>query len=120
MNTGTLSTPLFFSFVLGQQGAFPATPKNLLFLSELIPEGSLFVVATHDRQDLRFNVLSLTLGGHIRAGFEDNPYYSASEPAQSNAQLIERVVGIARQLGREPATPAMARQMLQLPDRIKG
>ena len=118
--TGMLAQPLFFSFVLGQRGAFPATPKNLFFLSELVPAGSFFMVAAHDRQDLRFGVLSMTLGGHVRGGFEDNPYYSAGEPAPSNAQLIERVVGIARQLGREPATPAKARQMLHLADRTVG
>ncbi len=120
METGMLSQPLFFSFVMGQRGAFPATPKNLFFLSELVPEGSYFMVASHDRQDLRFGVLSMTLGGHVRAGFEDNPYYKANEPALSNAQLIERVVGIARQLGREPATPSKAREMLQLSDRTSG
>jgi len=117
---GMLTQPLFFSFVLGQRGAFPATPKNLFFLSELVPVGSCWMVAAHDRQDLRFGVLSMTLGGHVRAGFEDNPFYSDDEPALSNAQLIERLVCIARRLGREPASPAKARQMLQLIDRTAG
>jgi 3-keto-5-aminohexanoate cleavage enzyme len=114
---GMLTQPLFFSFVLGQRGAFPATPKNLFFLSELVPAGSYWMAAAHDRQDLTFGVLSMTLGGHVRAGFEDNPYYSDGEPALSNAQLIERLVGVARQLGREPATPAIVRQILKLAPR---
>ena len=53
-------------------------------------------------------------GGHARAGFEDNPYYRPGELAKSNAQLIERLVRLARELGREIATPADARVMLGL------
>ena len=34
---GWIEPPLLFSFVLGQKGALPATPSNLLFLSETIP-----------------------------------------------------------------------------------
>ena len=56
----------------------------------------------------------MNMGGHVRAGFEDNPFYRPGEPATSNAQLIERLVRIARELGREPATPAEARQLLGL------
>ncbi len=109
-----LTHPLLFTFVLGQHGALPATPKNLFFLSELLPADAFFMTAAHDGQDFRFNVLSLTLGGHVRAGFEDNPYFQDGEPAVSNAQLIERVVAAARQLGREPASPQRAREMLRL------
>jgi len=117
VDEGLLESPYLFSFVLGQRGALPATPKNLCYLSELVPAGSQWMVVTHGGQDLRFGVLSLGMGGHARAGFEDNPYYRPGEPAQSNAQLIERLVGIARQLGREPATPAQVRQLLKLTPR---
>ena len=61
--------------------------------------------------------MAMTMGGHARAGFEDNAYYRPGEPASSNAQLIERLVRIARELGREPATPAEARGLLGLPGR---
>jgi 3-keto-5-aminohexanoate cleavage enzyme len=60
------------------------------------------------------------MGGHARAGFEDNPYYRPGEAATSNAQLIERLVRIARELGREPATPSEARVLLRLPGRETG
>ena len=111
---GWIEPPLLFGFVLGQQGALPATPKNLLFLSETIPAGSLWSVVGHGGSDLRMSVLAMNMGGHVRAGFEDNPCYRPGEPATSNAQLIERLVRIARELGREPATAAEARQLLEL------
>ena len=57
------------------------------------------------------------MGGHIRAGFEDNPYYRPGELANSNAQLIERLVRVARELGREIATPDEVCIMLGIPNR---
>ena len=114
---GWIEPPFLFSFVLGQVGALPATPKNLLFLSETVPAGSLWSVAGHCGHDLRMSSLAMHVGGHARAGFEDNPYYRPGELATSNAQLIERLVRIAREIGREPVSPAEARTLLGLPPR---
>jgi len=112
VDAGWIEPPFLFSFVLGQVGALPATPKNLLFLSESIPPGSLWAVAGHGGHDLEMSALAMLMGGHARAGFEDNAYYRPGELATSNAQLIERVVRIARDLGREIATPDEARAAL--------
>jgi 3-keto-5-aminohexanoate cleavage enzyme len=111
---GWMEPPLLFSFVLGQRGAMPATPRNLLFLSETIPPGSHWCAAGHGGHDLRMSVLAMVAGGHARAGFEDNPYYLPGQPASSNAQLIERLVRIAREIGREIASPEEARALLGL------
>lgn len=114
---GWIQSPFLFSFVLGQKGALPATPKNLLFLSETIPAGSIWSVLGHGGHDLKMSFLAMGMGGHARAGFEDNPYYRPGEVATSNAQLIERLVRIARELGREVASPAEARTILGLSPR---
>jgi 3-keto-5-aminohexanoate cleavage enzyme len=94
-----------------------ATARNLCFLSETIPAQSLWAVAGHGGHDLRMSALAIAMGGHGRAGFEDNPYYSPGELATSNAQLVERLVRIGREIGREPATPAEARSVLGLSPR---
>jgi 3-keto-5-aminohexanoate cleavage enzyme len=60
-------------------------------------------------------VQSLILGGGVRVGFEDNINYRRGEPAKSNAQLVERIAVVIRDLGLEPATPAEAREMLGMP-----
>jgi 3-keto-5-aminohexanoate cleavage enzyme len=60
-------------------------------------------------------VQSILLGGHVRVGFEDNLWYRKGVLAESNAQLVERVVRIGRELGREPATPDEARDLLGIP-----
>ena len=67
------------------------------------------------QQQLNLLTQAISLGGHVRIGMEDNPYYSDKVPAESNAQLVERIVRIAKELSRDVATPAEARQMLGIP-----
>jgi 3-keto-5-aminohexanoate cleavage enzyme len=47
-------------------------------------------------------------------GFEDNIYLSKGVLAKSNGELVAKVVRIAKELGREIATPAEARAILGL------
>jgi uncharacterized protein (DUF849 family) len=54
------------------------------------------------------------IGGNARVGLEDNLYLEKGVKAKSNAQQVEKIVRIARELGLEPATPDEARQMLGL------
>jgi len=117
IRNGLIASPFLFSFVLGQKGAMTATAKNMMFLSESLPPESYWGVAGHGGHDLWMASLALNLGGHIRAGFEDNAYYRPGELAKSNAQLIERLVRIAHEMGREIASPSEARETLGLPPR---
>jgi 3-keto-5-aminohexanoate cleavage enzyme len=111
---GWIKPPFLFSFVMGLQGALPATAKNLLFLSELVPQESFWTAVGYRGSDLRMAALSMSMGGHARAGYEDNAFYRPGALATSNAQLIERIVRIGREIGREPATPAEARALLKI------
>ena len=54
------------------------------------------------------------MGGHVRVGFEDNVFIEKGVLAKSNGELVEKVVRMAKELGREIATPAEARQILGL------
>jgi uncharacterized protein (DUF849 family) len=51
----------------------------------------------------------ITEGGHVRVGMEDNPFVRPGEYARSSAELIEKMVRIARELGREVASPDEAK-----------
>jgi len=105
--------PLHFNFVLGLLGAQPATAKILLHLTELIPANATWTVSGIGRHQLPMATLALVIGGHVRVGLEDNLYYGPGELA-SNEQLVARVVRLARELGREVASPAEARRILGL------
>ena len=58
--------------------------------------------------------IAITLGGHVRVGFEDNIYLRRGVLAKSNAELVEKVVHIARELDRPIATPEETREILGL------
>ncbi len=116
---GILALPLHFDFVMGVPGGIGATPKNLLHLAESIPAGCTWTVAGIGRHQLPMAALAIVLGGHVRVGLEDNIYYARGVLA-TNAQLVERVVRLARELGREVATPFEARRTLRITQRSGG
>jgi 3-keto-5-aminohexanoate cleavage enzyme len=113
LDKGQLSPPLHFDFVLGVPGAMPATVKHLLFLSELIPQGSTWSVAGIGRAEIPMAAAAIVMGGHVRVGLEDNLRLPDGSPA-TNSTLVDTVVGIARSVGREVATPEEARAILSL------
>ena len=110
----SVETPYLVQFVLGAQSANYATPMDLLHMVERLPPGSLFSTIGIGSQQLPVCALSIVLGGHVRVGLEDSVYYARGRKAASNAELVERVVALARLLGREVATPAAARAILGL------
>ncbi len=111
---GLVKAPLHVDFVLGVPGACPGTPEDLMFMVNQLPEGWTWTVAGIGRSELPLAVMAIILGGHVRVGFEDNVYYSKGRLAISNAELVERIVRIAKEMGREVATPDEARKILGL------
>ena len=57
------------------------------------------------------------MGGNVRVGFEDNIYLSRGVKAASNGELVEKVVRLSRELGRDIASPEEARRILSLKPR---
>lgn len=107
-----LTKPYFIQFVMGSQGGAQAAPKTLFSLLDNAPQPAVINVAGVGGYQLPLNTMAILLGLHARTGIEDNVYYKRGELAKSNAQLVERVVRVAKELNREVATPAQARQML--------
>jgi 3-keto-5-aminohexanoate cleavage enzyme len=112
---GLLERPLYFQFVLGVRGAAPATVQQLSYMVGMLPPGAPWSVCAVGRHQLPMNMAAIIMGGHARTGLEDNIYYRRGELATSNAQLVERVARLARELGREVASPDEARALLDLP-----
>jgi 3-keto-5-aminohexanoate cleavage enzyme len=112
---GLLTPPAHFDFVLGVPGAAAATPENLVHFARSIPAGCTWTVAGIGRRQTAMATLAIAMGGHVRVGFEDNIWYRKGQLADSNARFVERVVRIAREVGREPATIPEARSILRLP-----
>lgn len=110
---GLLARPFHFGFILGVPGSMPATVKNLLFLAESVPEGSSWSAAGIGRAEIPLAAAAIAMGGHVRVGLEDNLHLPDGTPA-SNVRLVEKVVRLAREIGREIAGPQEARALLGL------
>ena len=111
---GYIKAPLHFNFMLGIKGGINASPRDLLFLVNSIPNNSTFSVGAIGRHEFPMITLSIIMGGHVRVGFEDNIYLSRGVLAKSNGELVEKVVRISKELGRDIASPYEARKILSL------
>lgn len=111
---GYIKAPMHFNFVMGVNGGISADLRDFVFMRGSIPEGSTYTVSGIGRNEFPLAMMSIIDGGHVRVGFEDNVYLSKGVMANSNAELVEKVVRLAKELGREIATPAEAREILGL------
>ena len=112
---GLLVHPMHFDFVLGVQ--MTATIRDLVFMAESIPAGSTWTATGLGKNAWHIAAATISLGGHVRVGFEDNLYMEKGVLAESNGQMVAKAVEIAKLLGREIATPDEAREILSLPPR---
>ena len=117
IDMGVLTPPYDFSFILGVDGGIPASTRNIAAMADNLPPKSTWQVIGIGRDQWRLLAGALTLGGHVRVGFEDNFYLPTGEMAASNGDLVARAAALARETGREVATVAEARRMLHLPAR---
>ena len=116
--TGLLREPLYVNILLGNRGTCPAGVLDLGYMLSCLSPGAVWSGAGIGRYQLPVNTMALAAGGHVRVGLEDGLYYDwGTRSPATNRQLVERVVRIAAELGRRPASPAEAREMLGLPER---
>lgn len=119
-NKGQLKTPMYFQFVLGVLGGAPATVESLCYLVNQLPAGSKWSALGIGKNHLPIMYAALALGADgIRVGLEDNVMYSKGVKA-TNLMLVERAVQAVRTFGKEPATPAEARELLGIPQLKKA
>ena len=110
---GVIDTPMHFNLVMNVPGSIPGNPRNLMFLKESLPAGSTFTVSGIGKSQVQMTTMAILLGGHVRTGLEDVIEYSPGVPA-TNEMLVQRVVRLAEELGREVATTTEAREILGL------
>ncbi len=114
---GLLKKPVYVQFVMGVLGGITPSCENLMFLVDyakrLIGDFE-FSVCVAGRAQFPICTQSLLIGGHVRVGLEDNLYLEKGVMAKSNAEQVEKIIRIAKELGIEPATPDEGRQILGL------
>lgn len=113
---GLIKKPYYVDLILGMvyQGALEANPRYLPVYLQFLPADTLFNSLGVGAAQTPVATMGMILGGCVRVGLEDNIYYHKGELAKSNAQLVNRIVRIARDLGKEPVKPEEAREILGL------
>ena len=106
--------PMQFNFVLGVKGCTPATVQNLCWMVNAIPANATWTSTGVGRAAFTLAAPTIVMGGNVRVGFEDNIYLSRGVKAASNGELVEKVVRLSHELGREIASPEEARRILSL------
>ena len=91
----------------------PADPDLLPILLKLKAPAATWQVTAIGRADIwALHRRAAELGGQLRTGLEDTFYLPDGSKTDSNGRLIAELVKIARQCGREPATPEQARAVV--------
>jgi 3-keto-5-aminohexanoate cleavage enzyme len=138
IDMGLIDAPHQISLVMGVTGGIRPTTRNISFMAEQIPggpdnsrlnsagtspsaqSGANWQVIGVSRAQWKLLSTSLTLGGNVRAGLEDNLYLPNGEMANSNGELIAKVRQMAEDIGRRAATVDEAREMLGVAKRERA
>ena len=111
-----LRPPFYFNIILGSLGTAPLDLTGLGHMVSMLPKGATWAATGLGRFQLDANVMALAAGGHVRVGLEDNIHYDRQrKELADNPQLVSRIARIAREMGREAATPQEARLIIGLP-----
>jgi uncharacterized protein (DUF849 family) len=114
---GLLDSSPHVQFVMGIPNALPARRSVLEFLireyKEVIPGGT-WTAAGIGRHQFEVAQWCLELGGNCRTGLEDNIKFDRERLANSNAELVKKLVDVMPNYDRHPASTSEAREMLGL------
>lgn len=112
---GLLRPPYYFNLILGNIACAQADMLHLGLMINELPEESIWSVGAVGDYQLKMNSIAIAAGGGVRVGLEDNIWYDAERTRlATNRDLIERIVYIAKAMGREPLSPKEARSLLKL------
>ncbi len=122
---GIIKFPVWLQFVTGILGGIGANVDEVVHMKQtadrlLGADNYVWsVIGAGYPAEFNLATLGMMMGGHARVGFEDNIFIEKGVLAKSNAELVEKVVRIARELGREIATSDEARKILGLKGKDK-
>ena len=113
LKSGDLEEPLNFSLIMGVLGGIPPTVENLAHQVRQVPDDANWQVIGISRDQWQLAAGALSMGGNVRVGLEDNFYLPNGEMA-TNPELVAKAAELTRNVGREPATPEEAAEIMEI------
>jgi uncharacterized protein (DUF849 family) len=118
LDRGVVQPPLFVQAIFGILGGIGTDVENLVHMKGIADrlfgnEYNLSILGA-GRHQTRLVTVGAILGGNVRVGLEDSIYLEKGRLAESNAQQVEKIARILRELSIDIATPDDAREILAL------
>ena len=110
---GLIDDPPLFQICLGIPWGADQSVDTMKVMKDALPPGSVWAGFGISRMQMPLAAAAVAMGGNVRVGLEDNLYLSRGVLA-TNAELVERAVGIIERMGARVVTPAEAREKLGL------
>ena len=115
---GLVKAPYFIQTVFGILGGIGTHPDDVMHMKRtadrLFGDDYRWSVLGAGASQMKVAAMAASMGGNVRVGLEDSLWIGKGQLAKSNAEQVRKVRGILEGLGLEIATPAEAREMLQL------
>ncbi len=113
ISKGILRESFYFNLLLGEIYSAQGTLFDLAYMVKSLPPEVHWGAAGIGKFQLKMNLAAMLMGGHVRVGLEDNIYYGNDKKClATNEMLIQRLARMAKEIGREVATPSEAREMV--------
>ena len=119
IDRGLVKPPFFVQMIFGILGGIGPDLENMVLMKGVADrlfgsENFEWSVLAAGRHQMPFVTQAALLGGHVRVGLEDSLFIRHGVLATSNAEQVEKIVRIVREMGREPASADEARNILGL------
>jgi uncharacterized protein (DUF849 family) len=118
LDRGLVKPPLFIQSVFGILGGIGTHPEDVLHMKRtadrLFGDAYQWSVLGAGASQFRIATMAASMGGHVRVGLEDSLWLGPGELAPDNASQVTKVRQVIEGLGYEVASPAEAREILDL------
>ncbi|MCP4346257.1 MAG: 3-keto-5-aminohexanoate cleavage protein [Desulfobacterales bacterium] len=114
IDTERVKSPPLFQLCMGIPWGIPATSLNMIAMVQALPDNAVWAGFGISASCFSMLAQATILGGNVRVGMEDNLYLEKGVRAKTNKELVEKAAAIVRLLGKEPATPDEARELMKL------
>ncbi|MBY6162146.1 3-keto-5-aminohexanoate cleavage protein [Mameliella alba] len=113
---GVLDGPALVQLCMGVPWGAPNDLNTFMAMVNNVPDDWTFSAFALGRHQMPYVAASVLAGGNVRVGLEDNLFLDKGVLA-TNAQLVDRAVGIIENLGARVMTPSAVREKLGLTKR---
>lgn len=111
-----LDGPALVQLCMGVPWGAPDDLNTFMAMVNNVPDDWTFSAFALGRHQMPYVAASVLAGGNVRVGLEDNLFLDKGVLA-TNAQLVDRAVGIIENLGARVMTPSAVREKLGLTKR---